>query len=263
MSLILLGVTGNNDRPAAAGYHADAETYFARILTNGGSALDTTHKGKYSNGIAYLDAQGVWSKIDRLWILKNQNQVAALTSLKNPASSMMSPVSSPTFTADTGLITSGSQYMDANYIPSVDGVQMTTNSVWMGRGIVGNTDGVYVEAGANDGQRRTFIEAPTGGVYYFAANTSSGSYGTRSFTADDSHVHANRTSSSNIRGYVGNAYTDVSDTQNGLCTKSIFLGAYNNNGTAQYHKAGTYTWFGLGADLDASIINYAMTNYFL
>ena len=64
-----------------------------------------------------LKTDGIWTKLDRLWIFRAENSTCALTDLK--ALAVATAVNSPTFTADRGYAGNGStSYINTNYNPS-------------------------------------------------------------------------------------------------------------------------------------------------
>lgn len=246
----------------AAGYDADAQAYFDEVVSRGGTVSDTM-KQKISDGIVYLKGTGDWDLIDRLFIVKNSSAIAALTSIKNPTSTAATVVNSPTFTADVGYAFNGTtQYMNANFIPSSDGVNYTQNSAWFGRGIASNVDGAYVDMAVSDGTRTSLIEDPTGGTAYFAVN-SGFTYVTAAVSTTNSHTHAIRTASNDIDGFKGGTQYNGTTVSNGLPTRTFYVAAYNNNGAANNLKPCTITWHGAGGAVNIANINTALDTYLL
>lgn len=66
-----------------------------------------------SNLIRGLKVDGVWTKINRLWLTAAQNSASAIIDLVTAAS--LSPINAPTFTADQGYTGNGtSSYLNTN-----------------------------------------------------------------------------------------------------------------------------------------------------
>lgn len=77
--------------------------------------------------ITGLIADGVWSKLDRLWILAADNSPSALTDMV--ATALATAVNSPTFTANRGYTGNGTtSYVDSNFNPATAGGLFAQNS---------------------------------------------------------------------------------------------------------------------------------------
>jgi hypothetical protein len=102
--------------------------------------------------IAGLTADGIFAKLDRLWIFAQATEALALVDLV--ASATATAVNSPTFTANRGYAGNGStSYVDSNYNPSTQGTHFQLNSASLS--IWSNTsrgpNSVVVATGAYDG----------------------------------------------------------------------------------------------------------------
>ena len=90
--------------------------------------VDATHQNAYKSLICGLVGDGVWSKLDTLYVFATQNSGAALQNLVS-SSFTASTSSSPTFTADTGYAGNGSStYIDSNYNVSTNATNYSRNS---------------------------------------------------------------------------------------------------------------------------------------
>ena len=79
--------------------------------------------------VSGLQADGIWTKLDRLWIFAQSTEVLALVDLVVSASA--TAVNSPTFTANrgyTGVDNSNTIYIDSNFNYSTSGVTYTQDS---------------------------------------------------------------------------------------------------------------------------------------
>jgi hypothetical protein len=87
------------------------------VVTNGGSVSDVRLK-VVDDLIAGLKSDGVWAKLDRLWLHAGENQASGLTDLV--ATSLATTVNSPAFTTDRGFQGDAStQYINTGFDPTV------------------------------------------------------------------------------------------------------------------------------------------------
>ena len=112
--------------------YANSETT-AWVAAVGAGNVDSNHGGYVDTLISGLKTDGIWTKLDRLWILAAQNSNSALVDLK--AQDVATAVNSPTFTADRGYAGNGStSYIDTTFNASTQAVQFTLNdahqAVW-------------------------------------------------------------------------------------------------------------------------------------
>jgi hypothetical protein len=136
---------------SGVGTDADATSWAAAVVGAGGT-VSAARLALVSNLIISLKAQGLWTKIDRLWLFAAENNQSARVDLVGRVTATV--VNSPTFTADRGYAGNGtSSYINTGYNPFSNGVAWQLNSAHLGaynRSI--RTDGLsYVDAGANDG----------------------------------------------------------------------------------------------------------------
>lgn len=181
------------------------------------------------------DSTASWNKLDRLWIFASENQQNARVSVKNPASTNITEVNAPVWTANQGYTTDapGTKHLDTNYIPSVDGVNYTLNSASLG--IYSRTAG---QQGADMG-----VYDPTNIASYWIYVTD-----TRSYVGINSLTESNVIDSVALGLCVGLrgdgtqqlSYKPASplpiiaagNLSSALPTKEIFIGCINNNGVA-------------------------------
>ena len=93
----------------------------------GSSNVSTGRKDLLDTLIKNLKTDGIWAKIDRLWLLAAENTASALVDLKGLVSA--TAVGPPSFSADDGYTGNGSShYINTNFSPSANGVNYTTNA---------------------------------------------------------------------------------------------------------------------------------------
>lgn len=232
---------------AATSYDTDAQAYFDQVVTNGGAALSSAWKTKINTLVVQLKADGNWTTVERLHLFYNENAIAALTSLKNPSQAMAVAVNSPTFTASTGYTFNGStNYIRSSFTPSTASIY-SQNSACEFFEATTRPSGTYVDCGASDGTTRSFLEVETSGTYYAACNSGSSAFISGSNASSLAARYAyKRTGSTSFTFYKNGSGTSGSDNSGTPGIKEHYIGAYNNNGTAQYHAPDVITYWGVG-----------------
>lgn len=128
-SLALMGAGPSS--PGAAAGCTESAAFLARV-----TAQDATHTLAYQNLICGLVTDGIWTKLDAVYMTKANEAATALTNLKS-SSFGASAISAPTFAANAGYTGNGSSsYIDTSFNPSTAGGNWTQNSatiaVWVG-----------------------------------------------------------------------------------------------------------------------------------
>ena len=126
---------------SGSSYRPDAQAYFDRVYSEGGSLTDL-EKGYINTYFGAIDI----TNYDRLWIHGVSNQIAARVSLANPATAdLLTEVNSPTWTANLGYTGDGAtEYLDYNFDLLNDGVNFTLDDASMG--VYLNTDSTLEKA---------------------------------------------------------------------------------------------------------------------
>jgi hypothetical protein len=125
--------------PSGSAFDAATIAWVNAVIANGGS-VSNGRKILVDNLIVGLKADGLFTKLDRLWLFAAENQPSALTDII--ADQLATAVNSPTFTTDRGYTGQDqnvpTQYIDTNYNPSTNGVQYTQNAAHASAWCVGN-----------------------------------------------------------------------------------------------------------------------------
>jgi hypothetical protein len=86
----------------------------AAVVSNGGT-VSSDRQTLVNDLIVGLKGDGLWTSLDRLWLLAGENAISALTDLV--ANSLATAVSAPTFTVDQGYTGNGTtSYVDTNAV---------------------------------------------------------------------------------------------------------------------------------------------------
>lgn len=137
-SLISCVVTATNaggNEPATSNsvYAHDADFYavVTYAVANSIALPSARNLQLFSQLVTGLKAGGFWSTMDCLWFMANDSasgQPFGRINWRNPSVAYLTPVSSPTWTANTGYTFSGANYIDTNFNPATMGVNYTLNN---------------------------------------------------------------------------------------------------------------------------------------
>lgn len=112
-----------------SGLDVDVVAWAAAVVGAGGTVSDA-RKALLNTMVAGLKNDGVWSKLDRLWIFAAENSTSALRDFV--ARSAATLTGAPTFTADRGYVgqdaTNPTIYIDSQYNPTTDATTFASNS---------------------------------------------------------------------------------------------------------------------------------------
>lgn len=230
--------------PAAAStFDAATDAWVAAVIANGGSVSDP-RKAIVDALIVGLKADGLFTKLDRLWLFAAEDQPSALTDII--ADSLATAVNSPTFTVDRGYTGNASNMqVDTNF----NATTATTPNFVQNSGsffVWSNTSASDNVPAFNDQSDHTTIYPNQTGTAYFQVNATP--YSTNAAVADGlGFYHANRSASNAEQGYkngssvASSAAASVAPAN----SKFFFLGAGAN-------WAGQCCGGGFGASLDAT-----------
>jgi hypothetical protein len=128
-------ITRHRTLPFAGGLSAQAQTYRANVIANGGTISDSVLAIIDTNLIKPLVASGDWAKLDKFHLYAGVgNAVAARTNMVS-SSYYINPVNSPSWSNSTGYTGNGlTSYLDLNYNPSLGGTLAVLNSATIGYG---------------------------------------------------------------------------------------------------------------------------------
>lgn len=144
---------------------ADTDAWVAAVVGAGGS-VSAGRKTTVNTLIAGLKTDGVWSKLDRLWLLAAENSQSALIDLKALATA--TAVASPTFSTDHGYTFNGStNYLTQTFTPSTGGGNFTLNSNHLGVWCYGSPTTGGSPIGSGDGATQDRIASYSGSWIYF------------------------------------------------------------------------------------------------
>lgn len=103
-----------------------ATTAWVGAVVTAGGTVSGGRQTTVNALIAGLKSDGIWAKLDRLWIFAAENTQSALIDLVSLSTA--APSSGPTFTVDRGYTCNSVSLLATGYIPSTNGVQFTLNA---------------------------------------------------------------------------------------------------------------------------------------
>ena len=234
---------------------ADWLAYYNRVIAAGGS-LTTTEQNATKTLVADLKANGLWTPMKAIYPMVGASAAACAQNLKS--SSFTGTFTSGWTFASTGATPNGtSSYMDSGVIPSSNLTSGNTHaSVYLR---TNTAAGNKQELGSIASDEFTMIVKYTGDVAYpIICNNANVFYPSYSNTNSQGMWTINRVNTSNIQYY--NRGTNVIDTlqTNGMSTRSIYLGARNNNGNADRFSDRQLAFASIGDGLSGT----NMTNFY-
>jgi hypothetical protein len=180
----------------------EAETlaWVAEVVDNGG----TVSEGRQTivnTLIAGLKADGIWTKLDRLWLFAAENSPSALTDLVGLT--LASETGTPTFTVDEGYTGSAGNWVSSNFAGSnlqQDSASLAAWSLSAGQinGAMIGTDNTYI------------IPRDLSDQSVFQSNTLSGGGGIGASTDGTGFWHMSRTASNLTTLYRNGSSHDTS-----------------------------------------------------
>lgn len=243
---LLAAIAGSLSAP----YDPAASALFARMSP----AIAADEKEVYNTAILALKAAGIWSTLDCMGsFYAPHSQAALLNWTENDHN--VTAVNSPTFTAYTGgYATNGTtQYLEIDYIPATDAVNMSQNSATVACEVTGGTDAAsntVLLMGVSDGTRQIDITPWRSSDNFVGArlNQSASSVSTSTVATRLGLTSASRTGSNAIEIYRnGASLGNDTDASNGLPqTYKVWIGGKNVSGAINGPAANTFGAWALG-----------------
>jgi len=230
----------------APAYLPAAQTYFDRVVTNGGS-LTSTEKTYINTFIGALGSD--FTEFDRLWIFGLSNSIAARTSMANPTSTIITAVNGMPFTANQGFqLSTGSQYLNTNFNPNTQGVKYTLSNASYGIYSRTNSQGLFTDMGSYDGTSAILLQSRRESGLFNAAINDDSSLSIANPNSlglfVGSRVSLTRRSIKNGTVLATDSYATF-----GIPSLNIYIGGYNSSGSAIITSARQFSacFFGSGA----------------
>lgn len=219
-------------------FDAATVAWVAAVVAAGGT-VSGAREILVNNLITGLKSDGIWTKLDRLWILAAENEISALMDMV--ADITATKVSTPTFTIDKGYTgqdnAAPSVYLDSNYNPTINAINFLQDSAHIS--IWSLTDTATGLGGCTMGERGTniFDTYLDGNIYIrINDNVESGSQGPPGSRIG--HWIANRSGASASQAYQNGSLFSSPNATSGAPQNANFYILCNDasgaaNGTPQ------------------------------
>jgi hypothetical protein len=213
---------------------SDADRW-ANVVVAAGGTVSGTRKGHVNTLIEGLKTDGVWAKLDRIWIFAAENAKSALIDLKGLATATSTGGIAPSFTADRGYTgNAAGGYIDTSFVPATNGVTYTLNSAHMA--VWDNTNraaATEAQTGCNDGVGLCDLLSYTGvfGPVGLGFRLNGGGAALTSGQSNGFFI-AQRTASNALEGFLNGTSTGTGTAASASPpTVAFYVCARNDNGT--------------------------------
>lgn len=236
-----------------AGFDADAQAFFDRVTTAGGS-LSNTEKTAVNQLVLDMKSYSIWTKMKAIYPMVGASSAACAQNLKS--SSFTGTFSSGWTIASTGVTPNGtSAYMDTGLNTSTN---LTKTSAHLSMYVRNNiNESSYDFANASDAGQTT---NPTFLISIYSINNKAyfgladSSYGTSANSTDSRGFWCGGTNGSSSQTLYRNGSSFATGTQGSgsFANNNIYLGASNGNGTASFFAKKQYAFASIGDGLSAT-----------
>lgn len=218
-----------NMRSKTTAYDAATQALLDQATTDGYTAANGTALTALDTFISTLKSDGIWTLLDALWLpATNGDSDFACYNLKDPTTFKLTKVNSPTFTSLEGFTGNGtSSYLNTNYSPSTDGINIDTNDISVGAYVrsVGGS-GILVGSQNTTGNTNGILLPDSSALRLVSS-------GFISSSASAGFYQIDRAVSVDIKQYQDGTNTATNTiTITNYPSQSLFIGARNQEGTA-------------------------------
>lgn len=227
------------------GYSQEASQYISRLAVLPGT--DTLNK--YVEFIDSLVKNGIWVKIDEMWMFAHRTEANALIGLKNKKNCLN--VNSTSFTAYRGFTSNGTtSYLTPQLNLSTEGVNYTVNSASIGVYSRTNAnDAGLIDMGGNDASNnRIFVQTRTSNNFAGRINELTGDVVANSDSRGFFVINRNGAGATQY-------YKNATNLKSGTTSSSaipninIYICCRNSNGTAGDFSTKQLSFAFVGASL--------------
>ena len=238
---------GNRVMGGGGGFDADAQAFFDRVTTAGGT-LSTTEKTATNQLVLDMKSAGIWSSMKAVYPMVGASAAACAQNLKS--SSFTGTFSSGWTFASTGVTGNGtSAYFDTTLTPSVSIASQDSVSIsYYSRSNITTA----VDFGVRVTTPLTIIIAGTcndTGSTYFRLNHGLGESSAGNSGSSLKNYIYNRVSSTTESVFINATKTSSTKSTSGNASLPIFLNAYNNLGSPSNYSNRQCAMFTIGDGL--------------
>jgi hypothetical protein len=235
---------------------SDYQSILDRSTTLGYTLPSASQQAKQNTFVADLKAAGIWTLLDVLYVFATDGDSDFATlNWKAPTSYKITKVNTPTFTTNEGFNGNGTnQYLNTNFVPSTNGVNLTLNSTSLATHLFNHV----TETKYDCGTAPSFLASSP--LLYFRGDDG---YGSVVYTVNQAPnaVQSNggncsgfwmaqRKDASNVYMFKNGAQTDTdADASTAVPSGNMFLLAANSGGAPANPSTRKMSMFSLGASL--------------
>ena len=251
-SNITCQVTGTNGLGSATATSNTLVQIFdfdANAFITAASITNPTQQSAINTLVTDLKGYNIWTRFKSIYPIVGGIASSHAVNLKTPGTYNLTFTSGWTHSS-TGM-TPTNAYADTFLTPSTS---LSLNSAHLSYYSRTNSNGTEVEIGVNTSTNYNLLEIRTSGTTYFLINQAA--FTTVSDSDSRGFYLGNRQASNDIDGWrKGVKVVNGTTVSTGLPTNKIYIGAYNNNGTASAFTTKQCTFASIGdglTDTDAA-----------
>jgi hypothetical protein len=231
-------------------FDLDAQAYFDRVITAGGSLSDNEKDAVNSLALG-LKSAGIWTLMKAIYPMVGASAAACAQNLKS--SSFTGTFTSGWTFASTGVTPNGtSAYMNTAFIENLNN---TTNNQHISVYLRTNSIGLLADIGASNSTTQSNIYSNYSNNFYPRIQGVNGGTGVNYSTLGV--FIANRVTGTEVQGWRNNVKNTISNSSTGLCNVSIYIGASNGNGSIENPSIRQNAFASIGDGLtDTQITNF-------
>lgn len=221
--------------------------------------LDAPHISAYKALINGLVTDGVWTKLDALYVFATQDPTTSLLNLVSSSFSATVNTGAPAFAADRGYTSLVGNSLTTNFNASTAGGNYAQNSahimLWNNATTVGDSN-CQVDASASEAVYARFSDT---NAYFRIQNGSAGGFTT---TTAHGFYLANRSAAGAWQGYKDTAQLGTgTDASSALSNSSFFVPAESGGNTPSADQVSAVGFGGSLSPTDAANYNSRMRAY--
>jgi hypothetical protein len=228
-----------------AAFDADAQAFFDRVTTAGGS-LSATEQTAINTLVLDLKGYSIWSKMKAMYPMVGASAAACAQNLKS--SSFTGSFSSGWTFASTGVTGNGSSaFMNTNYNIASNGILNSSHLSIYSRT---NKDALMCDIGGAVANSEQDIFSKLSNIFYPRMN-GTGNSGVSNTVSSLGLFISNRITSTEIRAFRNNNLSTLLDNSIALPNSVIYLGALRNDAsnTTSFYSDRQYAFCTIGDGL--------------
>lgn len=229
---------------------SDVVTWAAQVVTNGGT-VSAGRTALVSSFVAALKAGSAWTPVDDILLLTAENATQQLTSLKQRR--LATAVGAPAFVADVGQAFNGvDQYINTGFIPSTHAVALAANDMRLAAYERTNVGSTTYAAGTFDTTNKEMRLDPRNAGNRIASTLNSTLTAGTTVVSDSRGLTASSRTAAGVWTHWknGSSLETIAPANAAVMpTRALYIGCYNNAGTAAGFRASTIGLVAVGASM--------------